>query len=186
MDTLDAIYQRRSVRAYRAKHVDRDVVDKLLDAAVQAPSAMNAQPWAFAVIQDRELLDDLSTRAKAHLLGTYDQDARLSRYRDVLSDPEFDIFYGAGLLIIVCAGTEGLVPAEDCCLAGENLMLAAVALGLGTCCIGWARPLLNLPEVKDELGIDTDLSPILPVIVGYPTGETSLVPRNAPRIVSWK
>jgi nitroreductase len=185
MDIMDAIYRRRAIRRYDAKEVDRRTVETLLDAAIQAPSAMNAQPWAFAVIQNRTLLRSLSDRTKAHLLKTYAGDPRFERYRRELSDPDFEIFYGAGTLIVVCASPEGLIPAEDCCMAGQNLLLAACSLGLGTCCIGWARPLLNLSEVRAELKIAEELTPILPIIVGYPRGETPPVPRRRPRVVSW-
>lgn len=184
MELLDAIYGRRAIREYTTAPVDEGAIHKLLDAAIQAPSAMNAQPWAFVVVQDRPLLRSLSDRAKAHLTGEYANDPRMARYRDVLSDPAFDIFYGAPTLIVICAGEGGLIPAEDCCLAGENLMLAAVELGLGTCCIGWARPVMNLPQTKAELGIPAELSPVLPIIVGHPSARPVAPPRRPPRVVA--
>jgi nitroreductase len=186
MEVLEAIYSRRSVRDYAEEPVNKATVEKFLDVAVQAPSAMNSQPWAFAVIQDRALLDDLSDRAKAHLLQNYADEPRMERYRETLSDPAFDIFYGASTLIVVCATTEGLVPNEDCCMAGQNLLLAARALGLATCCIGWARPLLMLAEVKTELGIPEEVAPVLPIIFGRPRGSTVPVPRRPPRILLWR
>lgn len=186
MDVMEVIYQRRAVRSYRNEPVEEAVVRGLLDAAIQAPSAMNSQPWSFAIIQDRALLRSLSDRAKAHLLQAHGGDPRIGRYRDVLSDPGFDIFYGAPTLIVICAGAHGFFPMEDCSLAGENLMLAAVGKGLGTCCIGWARPLLNLTEIKAELGIPADFTPVLPIIVGYPSATPTAPPRNPPRIVAWR
>ncbi|HEX9875303.1 MAG TPA: nitroreductase family protein [Gammaproteobacteria bacterium] len=186
MDLMEAIYRRRSVRAYTDEPVTEDVVWELLDAAIQAPSAMNAQPWAFIIVQDRALLRSLSDRAKRHLLCAYAGDPRMDRYRDVLSDPQFDIFYGAPALIVICAGEGGLVPAEDCCLAGQNLMLAAFCKGLGSCCIGWSRPLLNLPETKTELGIPAELTPVLPIIVGHPSAYPDAPPRRSPHIVAWR
>jgi len=60
MSTLDAIYHRRSVRNYLPQSIDRAVVRALLDAAVRAPTAMDEEPWLFAVIQDKNLLDRLS------------------------------------------------------------------------------------------------------------------------------
>lgn len=186
MEVLEAIYSRRSVRDYAEEPVNKATVEKLLDVAVQAPSAMNFQPWAFAVIQDRALLDNLSDRAKAHLLQNYEGEPRMERYRVTLSDPAFDIFYGTSTLIVVCAKTEGLVPSEDCCMAGQNLLLAAHALGLGTCCIGWARPLLMLAEVKAELGIPEEVTPVLPIILGRSRGTTVPPPRRPPQIVLWR
>lgn len=71
MDVMDAIYGRRSVRAYTDKPLDRKLIEDLLRAAVQAPSAHNTQPWSFMLIQDRNRLESLSAEAKAHLLSEY-------------------------------------------------------------------------------------------------------------------
>jgi nitroreductase len=186
MDAVEAIYQRRSVRRYTDQPVEKETIRHLLDAAIRAPSAMNAQPWSFAIIQDPVVLRSLSDRAKRNLLEEHGDDPRMDRYREILGDPDFDIFYGAPVLIVVCAGQTGFFPTEDCCLAGENLMLAAVASGLATCCIGWARALLNKTEVKQELGIPADLAPVLPIILGHPDETPAAPPREAPRIVAWR
>jgi nitroreductase len=186
MDVMEAIYQRRAVRSYTSKPVARALIDKLLRAAVQAPSAMNQQPWAFVVIQDRALLRRYSDRAKAVFLVQAAVDPRHSHFRETLGSPDFNVFYDAGTLIVICAGPGALSTAEDCCLAGENLMLAACALGLGTCPIGLARPMLNLPEIKTELDIPPEFSPVLPIIVGFPKGTTPPVARAEPRVFAWK
>lgn len=184
MDVLEAIYQRRAVRAYTAQAVDREVITRLLQAAVHAPSALIAQPWAFVVIQDRSRLKTYSDRAKALLRDGEARDPGTRHFREILSSPDFNIFYDAGTLILICA-TSRLHAAEDCALAGENLMLAACSLGLATCPIGFARPFFNLPEVKAELGIPAELSPVLPIIVGYPREVSPATPREAPRILAW-
>jgi nitroreductase len=186
MEIFEAIRGRRAVRAFTEAEVDREQLSRLIDAAIQAPSATNAQPWVFAVIQDRQLLHRCSERAKAHLLETLESDSLLSRYRDTLADPAFDIFYHAPALIVICARPDTTQAAEDCALAAQNLMLAAHAMGLGTCPIGFARSWLNLPEVKRELGIPSDCAPVLPLVVGHPRGPTASHGRNAPHIVSWQ
>jgi nitroreductase len=186
MEVMDAIYKRRAVRAYAVKKVDKATVTALIKAAIQAPSALNAQPWAFAVIQDEALLKRCSDRAKAHLLGSLGPGSPLSLHRDMLENPDFNIFYDAATLVIICAKPAALNAAEDCCLAAQNLMLSAYAMGLGTCPIGFARPWLNLPEVKRELGISADHMPVFPVIVGFPKGDALPVPRKEPEILFWK
>ena len=65
---FDAIYHRRAVRSYRAEELPESTVRTLLEAAVQAPTAMHLEPWTFVVIQDRVLLKRLSDQAKALLL----------------------------------------------------------------------------------------------------------------------
>ena len=186
MELLEALYRRRSVRAYTSKPVDRSIVMMLLRAAVQAPSTENKQPWAFAIVQDAAFLRRYSDRAKAMLLATLEPGSPWTAHRDHLADPDFNIFYDATTLIIVCAKPLGRSAAEDCCLAAENLMLAACGFGLGTCPIGFARPWLSRADVKDELGIPADYDPVFPVVVGHPREEPAPVMRHEPAIIFWK
>ena len=65
MELMEAIYKRRSVRFFTEEQVDKDTIDKLINAAIQAPSAMNGQPWAFSVIQDKALMQKISDDSKA-------------------------------------------------------------------------------------------------------------------------
>lgn len=67
MDTLKAIHQRRAVRNFSPEPINRDTVNTLIEAAIQAPSAMNSQPWAFVVIQDENILKRYSDEAKAQV-----------------------------------------------------------------------------------------------------------------------
>jgi|SRR5579862_2101800 len=185
MELIEAIYKRRAVRSYTDRLVDRVTIGNLLRAAVQAPSAINVQPWAFAVIQDRSLLKQYSDRARAHFLKTMGA-AIPEPLRNMVENPEFNIFYDAGTLILICATSSEQADAEDCCLAAQNLMLAACDQGLGTCPIGFARPWLNLPEVKAELGIPAGYALITPFIVGYPAEAAPPVARRELEILFWK
>ena len=187
MDLNEAIYQRRSCRRYLDREVGAPAIHFLLKAAVQAPSALNQQPWVFAVFHGRDLLRDYSERAKRHLMATFptSMDVHL-RTEEFYARPDYDIFHGAGTLIVIYAALGKLNPAEDCCLAAQNLMLAAHAAGLGTCPIGFARPWLDLPETKRDLGVPESYTAVFPVVVGYPDGEPEPVERRDPEIVSWK
>lgn len=176
----EAIYNRRATRAYLPKAVSEDIVRQLLDAAIQAPSARNMQPWSFVVIQDKTLLKAISEQAKSILVRDPHWSSELP-----LADPAFEIFYGAGTLIVICAQEEGFSPVGDCYMAGLNLMLAACNAGLATCPIGLARDVLQSPEMQERLGIPVGEQPILPIIVGYPAAKPPRVERTAPRINSW-
>jgi nitroreductase len=192
LSALDAIYTRRSVRDYQPIAVEKSTVRGLLDAAVQAPTGIHAQPWLFAIVQDAAILRRLSDRAKAIWTREHAseplpiaeglQSAFLSR----LNDPAFNIFYNAGTLIVICARETNRFVTADCWLAAENLMLAASALGLGTCCIGAATPALNTPEGKYELRIRSDVTAVVPIIVGAPAGTAAPIARHEPLIVSWQ
>lgn len=186
------LMHRRSVREYTADVPDRDTVQALLEAAVQAPTAMHQEPWGFVVIQDPERLRRYSDAAKALLRDQPgEMGAALHRGEaSMLLDPGFDIFYGASTLIIICrVGPAQPFSEADCWLAAENLMLAADAAGLGTCCIGLAIPLLQQPAIKAELGIPPDGTAVAAVLVGVPRSPaTATAPsqRQAPKVLSWK
>src|SRR5512134_7694 len=113
METLDAIYGRRAVRAYRPQRIDRETIDALIDAAIQAPSAMNSQPWAFVVIQDEKLLKRYSDEAKTAILGTVDEKSRENQYIEFMKDPAFNIFYDATTAIVICDKPDGHDPSGD-------------------------------------------------------------------------
>lgn len=176
---LNAIYHRRSIRAYAPTEVDEDTLQQLLNAAVQAPTARHAEPWAFVVIQDRALLKHISDITKAGLLRREEGDASAL---GIFATPEFNIFYDAGTLILICGRTQTPFVAADCWLAAENLMLAAHAMGLGSCVIGSAVDALN-GELKEELGITADFTVHAPVIVGYPREEATTSPRQPPLLL---
>ena len=168
MELFDAIYTRRSVRKYLDKPVSRKVLETLLNTAVQAPSAMNSQPWAYLVIQDKDRLIDLSNKSKQQLLATMESEPRIARYRTLLSNPSFNIFYDAPALVVILAKPTSLHPNEDCCLAAQNLMLAAHDLELGSCWIGFSLAALACPEVKKTLSIPEEYQAIAPIVIGYP------------------
>jgi len=169
MELMEAIYHRRAVRTFTAAAVDRPRINTLVDAASHAPSAMNLQPWLFAVVEGAARLADYSTRAKRHLLATMPPNSPMTKYRAMLEDTSFNIFYGAPCLIVICARPPVQQSMEDCCLAGQNLMLAAHGQGLGTCWIGFSRPWLELADTRAELRLPPDCLPVAPIIVGVPT-----------------
>lgn len=185
---MDAIRGRRSVRAYAPQILARATIDALLDAAVQAPTAIHEEPWSFVILQDVKALKRLSDRAKKFFVEEVHR-AHLDRgghTLDKFEQPDFNIFYNAGTLVVICAKPMSPFVVADCWLAAENLMLAAYAMGLGTCVIGSAVIGLNTPEIKDELGIPADVSAIAPIIVGVPSGQPPATSRKKPQILAQK
>ncbi len=86
---------------------------------------------------------------------------------------------------MICARALGSFVTADCWLAAENIMLAAPALGLATCCIGFVLPALHAPDVKSELGITDGVEPVAAIIVGVPRGDTPALPRRDPNVLRW-
>lgn len=190
MNVMEALAARRSVRAYADKPVPREVLEQLLGAAVQAPSAMNAQTWAFGVLQGKDKLRDLGERARVTFLAELDRLGVTGDFRDRLADERFQPFYGADALLVIYSTTSDQFGAINCSLAAENVMLAAAELGLGTCWIGIAMTLLNEAEVKKEMGVPEDNAVVAPIIVGYPDPKTAEATpakeKNPPKVLYWQ
>jgi nitroreductase len=182
MDVREAIYARRAVREFTPEPVDDKALRQLIDAAVQAPSAVNQQPWSFIVVQDKALLARISREAKTYMLRTSPAGLVSHHFEELLSDPKFDIFYAAPVLIVISAIAESPWAVEDCSLAAENLMLAARAIGLGTCWIGFAQAWLGSPAGKAALDMPSAYVPVAPIIVGHPKSLPAPVPRKEPEI----
>jgi len=150
MDVFEAIKGRRSVRRYKPDAVPKELVEEILDAARWAPSGGNIQPWKFIVINNKKILE-LIRKVSPGYLG----EAPLAIL--VCSDKEKAYRIGGTL------GRDYLSVA-DCSMAVENMLLAAYALGLGTCVV----KSFSRIAVKEMLEIPDGIEPELLVIAGYP------------------
>jgi len=184
MDIAAAIFGRRSVREYTAQAVDQQTIRDLISAAIEAPSAVNEQPWRFTVVRDQAVLARISDAAKRHMLAITPPGRHADHFRARLTDPNFQIFYHAPVLILISASESGDWIVEDCALAAENLMLAAYASGLGTCWIGFAQSYFNTPEGKKALDLPAAWVSVAPIIVGHPKAAAPIVRRKEPA-VTW-
>ena len=150
MEILDLIFSRRSIRKYQAKKVPREVLTQLLQAAMAAPTAANAQPWEFVVLDEPEPLDGL----KAELpFGRYNTPAAIV----VCGNPGIGN-NSAGKLYWV----------QDCSAATENILLAAVGMGLGAVWIGIYPLESRVAAVCKKLNLPEGVTPLGAVYVGYP------------------
>jgi nitroreductase len=168
MELMDVIAGRRAVREFTDAAVQRPTAERLVQAAILAPSAMNVQPWAFAVLLDRARIHSYGQRIKSWLLENIDQTSFDARIRSTLEDPQYTLFHSAPALVLILAKSPAAQANEDCCLAAQNLVLAARNEGLGTCWIGLSRPWLNLPSSKRELGLPESCHVVAPIVLGYP------------------
>lgn len=149
MDILTAIHTRRSVRAFTPEPVSGGDVRTMLSAAMAAPSAGNSQPWQFVVIDDVSLLEKIPA-----------------------INPYAGMAKNAPLAILVCGFPEvekhpGFWPL-DCAAATQNMLLAAVGLGLGAVWTG-VYPLEDrCASFADLLGLPQGVIPFSLVIAGHP------------------
>lgn len=186
MELKEAIHGRRSVRAYAPTPVDRSLIEALMNAAVQAPTGMNVQPWAFGVIQGVDTLRTISAKAKEVLLAMFGDAEWFAHYKERVESPDYSLFYGAPALVAIYAQAMSPGAKTDCCLAAENLMLAAYAKGLGSCWIGFSMGYFGDEVVKRELGVPEDYAIVAPIILGYPAGPVPPVEKRAPEVLFWK
>lgn len=186
MELKEAIYTRRSVRYFTEKNVEKETILELIHTGIQAPSSLNLQPWTFSVIQDKNLLNQLSDKTKAYLLETIETRPYLEKYKERFNNPDSHVFYNAPALITIYAKPIGHRAKGDCSFVAQNIMLTAHSMGLGTCWIGFAQTFLDTPAMKKELQVPDDYSVVAPIIVGYPAKKSDVVEKNEPEILFWK
>ncbi|WP_176730361.1 nitroreductase family protein [Devosia insulae] len=182
MDTIAAIYGRRSIRDYEPRLVPRPVVAAILHDAAQAPTPppSGAAPFVFVVIEGIERIaaygDAALAFARAH--------RKPDRANDWVDKPGFLVFFNAPAVVIICGFDDGYGQAlQDCNRAGQNLMLSAHARGLGTCWVGSPMLWLRDPATRAKLGIPANYTPHAALTLGYPSGTPSGIPRQEPEII---
>lgn len=164
---LEMMKTRRSIRRYKADMVPQELIDRVVEAGTYAPSGMNRQTPVIIAITDRGMRDRLS-RLNAEILGK-----------------DIDPFYGAPVVLVVLADRSFPTYIYDGSLVMGNLMLAAHALGLGSCWIHRAKEEFDSPEGKEilrSLGIEGDYEGIGHCILGFCDGD---VPEASPRKEGW-
>lgn len=160
---LKAIYDRRSIRKYKAGQISREELEAVLKAGVCAPTGMNWQSPIIVVVQNSE---DVAYLSKLN-----------AKVRNSTSDP----FYGAPTVLVVLAEAGSSFAVQDGSLVMGNLMNAASAIGLGSCWINRAKEVFETEEGKALLkkwGIEGDYVGIGNCILGYPDEAPQMKPRK--------
>lgn len=149
-EPIDTIFARRSIRKYTAKPISENDIKTMLEAAMAAPSSSNRKPWHFVVVTDRQILDNL---ARVHPYGK--------------------MLFEAPLCIVVC-GDKIISPSswiQDCSASTENLLLAAVALGLGAVWLGVHPREDRVGPIRKVLNIPKTIVPLNLISIGHPAEE---------------
>jgi nitroreductase len=153
MNIQETIYARRSIRKYQDKPVENEKIELLLKAAMAAPSGMNIKPWEFIVITDADVLEDI---------------------RSALRFGKFN----APLAIAVCGNTSFFKHTmasqywvQDCSAATQNILLAAVGLGLGSVWCGVHPIHVFTKRIMKILALPEHVLPLNVIYVGYPAEE---------------
>jgi len=184
---IEAIRKRRSVRSYQGKAVPRDIVNAIIEAGNEAPSAMNSQPWRFVVVEDGEAKKKLLRAALPNARKILDlvKDADPARHEALtkrLNDLPDPVYYSAPVVVFVIGS--GRYADHSCPLACENMMLAAHSMGLGSCWVGFGSMVTDDVEVKRTLDLKEDEKIFGPILLGYPEGYPERPQKKEP-VVKW-
>lgn len=174
---IEAIKSRRSIREYKDTPVEREKLQTIAECGVWAPSAMHRQEWEVRIVDSKQWIDNCTAAYLKAVEGT-DKTA-------YMLTPTFkNIFRNASAVIFVAA-PEGLFSGVNVGMLGENMMLAATELGLGTCCLGSVQMIFAEPamtEYLSSLGFSDGYKLSYALAVGYPDESPEPKPRDLSKI----
>jgi len=176
-NTIKTIYERRAVRKYQSKEVDRKLIEQVLDAGRMAPSAMNKQEWKFYVFTNKETIQLMSKEikkaaAKDFLKSGFKQIIKMAAgLFHVASAMDFlktadPVFYDAPVVIFITAPRDNEWAALDAGMCAQNMMLAAKSLNLDSCPVGFGKYLEHTKSYS-LLPAKTGEQIQLSIILGY-------------------
>ena len=162
---MNAIFKRTSIREWTDEPVTRDQIIQILSAGMQAPSAVNSQPWQFVVVTDPE------TKTRLAQISPY------SHFADK----------APVMLALTCRKENSCPPYNeiDLGICIENILLEVTELGLGAVCLGVAPLQDRMDAMADILGLDDSLDAFALIPVGYPAKERAQADRFDPQRISW-
>ena len=177
---IRAIMDRRSVRKYKPEPVPKEMLDVILHCGINAPNAMNEQRWEVRVTENKDFIDGVT---KVFVESAKDDE----RVQKMVEDPNFrNMFRNAPTVIFVAGKADEMSSPIDCGLLGENIMLAAQSMGLGTCCLGSAAGFLKSnPGAADylkQLAFSDGYELLYAIAIGYPDESPEAKPRDASKV----
>ena len=165
----EVIMTRRSIRDYKEEPVCREQMAKILEAGIYAPSAMNMQPWAVRVVDNKEFIDGVTAIAVAS-------------NPKIAEQPGFrNIFRNAPTVAFIACPEESYSGEYDCGLLSQNMMLSAWSMGIGSCCLGSVIPVMNMEEAKpymERLQLPEGYKLLVGIAFGYPAQDAPAAPER--------
>ena len=185
---IETIKKRKSVRLYEQKSIPKDIINTIIEAGNLAPSTgnekiveedgkkikiTNYQPWRFVVIEAPEFkqklfqtIDPIRSNFYESMKDTMpDMYEKGMRLYDVMPEPKDLVFYSAPVIIYVIGPAKNAI---GCAMVCENIMLAAVSLGLGSCYDGFGAMVTHNADIVKTLELKDGERIYGPVIIGYP------------------
>ena len=173
--TIETILSRRSIRSYKPEQISEQTLDTIINCAVNAPSAMNKQPWEVRIIQNPELIKALEDGFTAFSTKGNPEKAANAK----------SVFHGAPTVIIVAYQKDNSFGQVDCGWLGQNILLAAQSMNIGTCVVGYPVQYLRSPEAKDlvsQLKFSEGYEVLYTIAMGYKNESPDAKPRDKSKI----
>ena len=166
---METIMTRRSIRDYKEEPVCREAMAEILKCGIYAPSALNMQPWAIRVVDNKEFLDGVTAIAKEMMPQMTEQ-------------PNFrNFFRNAPTVAFIAVPDESYSGEFDSGLLAQNMMLSAWSMGIGSCCLGSVIPVMNSEAAKpymERLNFPEGYHLQVAIAFGYPEGEIPEAPQR--------
>lgn len=159
---LEAIKNRQSTRSFKQEQLAEEELSAIIEAGLQAPSGHNDQPWFFTVIQNKEMIDELSSKTKEYM-----RNCDIEFARKMGSNEKFHVLYNAPTVILVSYKKDAVSPVADVSAAIENMLLAAESLNIGSCWVGFTGILFGGGGSIEGINIKEGYEAHYSICLGY-------------------
>lgn len=185
------------IKSFKPDPIPREVIEKIVEAGRFAPTALNLQPWKFIIIDDKPFIEELFRVVKDRLTRLYalipilkffSRDLRDERVANAIKKTaesgEDTVFHNAPLLVFVANDKRCHDSLADCCLAAQNMMLAAHSLGIGSCYIGRAK-IIPVPFLLKKFNLPAFYDIKVHLAFGYAKGPLRTPPPRKDDAILW-
>lgn len=170
---VETIMTRRSVRQYKPQAVEREKMQTIVECGINAPNAMNKQPWKVRVVDNADYINGVTELYKKANPKTAE-------------DPAFkNMFRNAPTVVFIGHDTKSESSPFDCGLLAENMMISAWSMGIGSCCLGSPARFMKTPEAAEylqKLGFSEGYELLYCIGFGYPDEAPAAKPREAAKV----
>lgn len=170
---VETIMTRRSVRQYKPQAVEREKMQTIVECGINAPNAMNKQPWEVRVVDNADYINGVTELYK-------------KANPKAAEDPAFkNMFRNAPTVVFIGHDTKSESSPFDCGLLAENMMISAWSMGIGSCCLGSPARFMETPEAAEylqKLGFSEGYELLYCIGFGYPDEAPAAKPREAAKV----
>ena len=170
---IETIMSRRSIRAYEDRAVPRDTMEIITDCGINAPNGMNKQEWEIRVIDNPEFINGIT-------------ELYIKENPYYAKDPGFKNMFRNAPTVVFIGAPDNTYSGVNCGLLGENMILAAWSMGIGSCCLGGPVRFINSEagsEYLKQLKFSEGYSLIYAIGFGFPAEEPEAKPRDKGKVM---